>query len=137
MDRDPANNSPDNVAIICPHCGAHILKARFDLECIWLLKRRGMNNAQIGRLLGISRERVRQLYARYKAKLISLSEANIDDLVRKAETIETYLINSGRLKKRTDKRTKRKRILAELNKLKGVNQNEDNNTTKRTDLCRD
>jgi hypothetical protein len=122
LDGDTDNESFGNLAMVCPNCQAHILLSRFDLEDIWLLKARGLSNAEIGRLLDISRERVRQLCEKYQAKheaeLTSLSNADLDELVKKAEDFENQLIYSGRLRRRIDRRTKKKRIVAELAKLK-------------------
>ncbi len=122
LDGDITNDSSSNLAMVCPLCQAHILLSRFSPEDIWLLKARGLSNAEIGRLLSISRERVRQLCKKYEVKheaeLTALLEANLDDLVKKAEYIENHLIANGRLKRRIDRRTKKKRVIAELNKLK-------------------
>ena len=122
LDGNLANSLFGNLAMVCPKCHAHILLSRFGPEDIWILRARGLNNAQIGRLLGISRERVRQLCSKYEVKpeaeLTALLEANIDDLVKKAEYMENGLIESGRLRRRIDRRTKKKRIIAELNRLK-------------------
>jgi DNA-binding CsgD family transcriptional regulator len=121
IDGNQTNSSFGNLAMVCPNCRAHILLSRFSPKDIWLLKTRGLNNAQIGRFLGISRERVRQLFNKYEVKrkteITPLLEANLDDLVKKAEYIENYLIESGRLRKRLDRRTKKKRILAELKNM--------------------
>jgi predicted transcriptional regulator len=122
LDGDTKNESFGNLALVCPKCKAHILLSRFDPEDMWLLKTRGLSNAEIGRLLGISRERVRQLCSKYETKhkteLTTLLEESLDDLVKKAESIENHLIASGRLKRRIDRRTKKKRVIAELNRLK-------------------
>jgi hypothetical protein len=122
LDGDSDNNAHGNLAMVCPQCGAHILLSRFNPEDIWLLKARGLNYAELGRLLGISRERVRQLCKKYEVKqqvdLPVRLQANLDDLVKKAERYENDLIRRGGLKRRTDRRTKKKRIIAELNKLK-------------------
>lgn len=122
LDGDSDNNARGNLAMVCPQCGAHILLSRFNPEDIWLLKARGLNYAELGRLLGISREWVRQLCKKYEVKqqveLPAQLQANLDDLVKKAEQYENDLLADRRLKKRMDRRTKRKRIIAELNKLK-------------------
>ena len=122
LDGDTTNKSFGNLAMVCPQCKAHVLLSRFSPEDIWLLKARGLSNAELGRLLGISRERVRQLCKKYEekhqAELTALLEANLDDLVKKAKYIENHLIASGRLRRRIDRRTKKKRIIAELNRLK-------------------
>jgi hypothetical protein len=119
LDGNHVNHSFGNLAMVCPQCQAHILLSRFSPEDIWLLKTRGLNNAQIARFLGISRERVRQLYKKYEEKQqATLLRTNPDDLVKKAEQYESDLIREGKLKRRIDKRTKKKRIIAELNKLK-------------------
>jgi len=122
LDGDTNNESFGNLAMVCPKCQTHILLSRFSPEDIWLLKVKGLSNAEVGRILGISRERVRQLCKKYEAKhkagLVALIEADPDALVKKAEYIENQLIASGRLRRRIDRRTKKKRIIAELNKLK-------------------
>jgi len=122
LDGDTNNESFGNLAMVCPKCQAHILLSRFTPKDIWLLKARGLSNAEVGRLLSISRERVRQLCKKYEAKheaeLTTLLEDNLDDLVKKAQYIENGLIASGRLRRRIDRRTKKKRIIAELNRLK-------------------
>jgi hypothetical protein len=125
LDGDTNNESFGNLAMVCPKCQTHILLSRFSPEDIWLLKARGLSNAEIGRLLDISRERVRQLCKKYEekrqAKLNPLFETNPDELVKKAEYIENHLIASGRLKRRIDRRTKKKRIIAELDRQKESN----------------
>jgi len=137
LDGDTNNESFGNLAMVCPDCHAHILLSRFSPEDIWLLRARGLSNAEVGRLLGISRERVRQLCKKYEAKreaeLTALIEANPDDLVKKAKYIENDLIASGRLRRRIDRRTKKKRIIAELNRLKAkeVKRNERINSATR------
>jgi len=114
---------------------------------------KGISNAEIGRLLGISRERVRQLLKKYQPKKdkhilelarIAQSEdrteeeedklkTGLDELVRQAREREMgnnprgrygyYKDNNGfpikkTVKRRlTDKRTLRKCIIAELNRL--------------------
>lgn len=121
LDGDTNNKSFGNLAMVCPKCQAHILLSRYSPKDIWLLTR-ALSNAEVGRLLSISRERVRQLCREYEAKheaeLTALVEANPDDLVKKAEYLENHLIASGRLRRRIDRRTKKKRIIAELNKQK-------------------
>jgi transcriptional regulator with XRE-family HTH domain len=108
--------------MVCPKCQSHILLSRFSPEEIWLIKARGLSYAEIGRLLNLSRERVRQLCKKYKAiedaKLAKLAESDLDHLIKKAEFLENYLIADGKLTRRIDRRTKKKRILAELDKLK-------------------
>jgi hypothetical protein len=125
LDGDTNNESFGNLAMVCPKCQAHILLSRFSPEDIWLLKARGLSNAEIGRLLEMSRERVRQLCKKYEekrgAKLTSLLETDPDELVKKAEYIENRLMASGRLKRRIDRRTKKKRIIAELDRQKEAN----------------
>jgi len=64
LDGDFSNNSATNLAMVCPECGAHILLSRFSTEDIQRMKAQGMDNAEIGRQLGISRERVRQIVDR-------------------------------------------------------------------------
>lgn len=122
LDGDVNNEFFGNLAMVCPKCQAHILLSRFHPKDIWLLKARGLSNAEVGRLLNLSRERVRQLCKKYEAKqraeLSALIQADLDDLVKKAEYIEDALIASGRLKRRIDRRTKKKRIIAELNRLR-------------------
>ena len=131
LDGNLANSSFGNLAMVCPKCQAHILLSRFSPEDIWLLKARGLSNAELGRLLGISRERVRQLCKKYEAKQeteIALLEANLDGLVKRAQAHDGYLkseyienedkVRRKRGKRLIDKRTLRKRIIAEINKLK-------------------
>lgn len=134
LDGDITNDSFDNLAMICPQCQAHILLSRFSLVDIWLLKARGLSNAEMGRLLGISRERVRQLCKKYEAKQepeIALLEANLDGLVKRAQVIDAslkseyiededgFILRGTKKGKRLiDRRTLRKRIIAEINKLR-------------------
>lgn len=149
LDGDTNNESFGNLAMVCPKCRTHILLSRFSPEDIWLLKVKGLNNAQIARYLGISRERVRQLYkkARSFKEKVNMSElvriaqsgqrtdeeevklkAGLDKLVRQAQNMEKSLLgryshyedddgfpsNKNQKQRSTDKRTLRKRILAEL-----------------------
>jgi predicted transcriptional regulator len=116
LDGDKTHNSDDNRAMICPNCEAHILLIRFSSEDIWLLKTKGLNNAQIGRLLGISRERVRQLIKRYQTKINNtvLSESEIKELVDRVDQLERYMVYHRRITKRMDKRTLKKRVIAAL-----------------------
>ncbi|MFC2022745.1 sigma factor-like helix-turn-helix DNA-binding protein [Chloroflexota bacterium] len=152
LDGDMNNNVLGNLAMVCPKCQSHILLSRFSPQDIWLLKARGLNNAQIGKILGISRERVRQLLNQSRsfqegAEISELAriaqikertkeeenklEVSLDELVERAQSVEKSL--PGRyghyhdqfgdhipiIKRRlTDKRTLRKRILAELVKLR-------------------
>ena len=122
VDGNTDNKAPENLAMVCPHCGAHILLSRFTPKDIWLLKATGLSNADIGRLLGLSRERVRQLCKKHetgqKTEPERFTESDINELVRKARYLEDILIDSGRLRRRLDRRTKKKRIMAELNKLR-------------------
>ena len=135
LDGNTTNDSFDNLAMVCPKCQAHILLSRFRPGDIWLLKARGLSNAEIGRLLNISRERVRQLCAKYEAlqkSEIARLEANLDNLVKRAQAIDDSLKTKyikdkdgffikGRRKKGKrliDRRTLRKRIIAEIDKLK-------------------
>ena len=78
---------------------------------------KGLSNAEIGRLLGISRERVRKLSKRYQPEPVQANNIDIDELVKGAQKIEKNQKARGLLKRRTDKRTLRKRILAELTRL--------------------
>lgn len=147
LDGNTANDSFDNLAMVCPKCQAHILLSRFGSEDIWLLKARGLSNAEIGRLLCISRERVRQLCKKIEAKQeaeIALLAANLDGLVKRAQAIDDslkseyikdedgFLIKRGRKrgKRLIDRRTLKKRIIAEINKLKEA-QNERTHSTER------
>lgn len=61
LDANKSNRLHSNLAIICPKCNSHIALSRYSIDDISKLKSSGMNNAEIGRLLKISRERVRQL----------------------------------------------------------------------------
>lgn len=133
LDGDPNNKAFGNLAIVCPRCYAHILLSRFSRQDIWLLKARGLSYAEIGRLLNLSRQRVRQLCQQYETAQKGKREAELNVLlVKKAERIENYLIASGKLKRRIDRRTKKKRIIAELNKLREKEaQNERKRKTKK------
>jgi len=64
LDGNPENNNATNVAMVCPSCGQHILLSRFALEDMQQWNRQGWSYAEIGRQLGLSRERVRQLLDR-------------------------------------------------------------------------
>jgi len=132
LDGDIKNESFGNLAMVCPQCGAHILLSRFSPQDIWILRAKGLSNAEIGRLLGISRERVRQLYKKHQEIEIERLEANIDGLIKQAQQIDDSLksqyhkdedgfLTKGRRRKGKrliDRRTLRKRIVAEIDKLK-------------------
>jgi len=112
LDGDVNNESFGNLAMVCPNCHAHILLSRYSPDDIWLLKVKGLNNAQIARYLGISRERVRQLCKKAQqlnknndlkelARIASIDhktdeeevklKAGINELVRQAQNMEKYL----------------------------------------------
>jgi len=149
-----ADNSWGNLAITCPCCEGRIMLSRYTPRDIWLLKAKGLNYAEIGRLLDISRERARQLSRKFESTLTTIDELQIDKLVKEVQGKEKGLIEDkyrwaearriseqtrfmavkdayyelleeGRpvtppkpFKKRvTDKRTIRKRILAEMQRL--------------------
>lgn len=121
LDGNPENKSWANLSLVCPRCRADILLSRFSPEEIWSLKATGYSNAKIGRLLGLSRERVRQICKKYeeqRAKTETLAKHDADELAKKAEYIENGLTDFlGTLKRRAGRRTKRKRITAEIEKL--------------------
>jgi len=75
LDGNRNNNSPGNVVLVCPECGTHFT-FRFNDEDIWNLKKRGLNNAKIGRTVGLSRERVRQILNRRARFEVIEREAN-------------------------------------------------------------
>jgi len=116
LDGDNTNKSRGNTAIVCPRCECHIVLSPFTPKDIWGLKGKGMNNAEIGRLLGISRERVRQLCKRYQPE--PGHPYNVDSLVKQAQRIEGTQKKRGLLKRRTDKRTLRKRADKALSKFR-------------------
>jgi predicted transcriptional regulator len=118
LDGDRSNKLHSNIAIVCPRCEGHILLSPFTPKDIWELKMKGMSNAEIGRLLGLSRERVRKLSKHYQPEPIMADNVDIDWLIKEAQKIETIQKARGLLKRRTDKRTLKKRIIAKLNKLK-------------------
>lgn len=140
-DGDPANKAFWNQVMICPRCEAHILLSRVRPIDMWLLKAGGLSYAEIGRILKLSRQRVQQLCQQYKvtekakdeAERKALLEADPNELVKKLEAEEDRLRRSGRLRKRRmDRRTKKKRIIAELNKLRAKEaQNERKHKAKR------
>jgi|TARA_Y100000310_G_scaffold36889_1_gene34695 hypothetical protein len=66
LDGDQSNKLHSNTAVICPRCESHIILSAYTPKDIWELKMKGMGNAEIGRLLGISRERIRQLCKKYQ-----------------------------------------------------------------------
>jgi len=127
VDGDINNDSFSNLAMVCLKCQSHILLSRFSPEELWLLKAKGLSNAEIGSLLGISRERVRQLSNKYKPKdkialtatdLRQFSETdNIDELVKKYRQAESRLIAQRKLKRRADIRTIKKHIRSIVDKL--------------------
>jgi len=89
LNGDDTDNSKGNLAIKCPCCTALIRLAPYSAKDIWLLKTKGLNNnAEIGRTLGISRERVRQLAKRYQVQLQKQSTFDVDDLVKRAQELE-------------------------------------------------
>jgi hypothetical protein len=62
---------------VCPGCGTHFTY-RFNDEDIWKLKKGGLNNAEIGRTVGLTRERVRQILnrrAHFEAIKIEVNQA--------------------------------------------------------------
>jgi hypothetical protein len=128
LDGDHNNNSFSNLAMVCPSCKSHILLSRLSAENIWLLKTRGLNNAEIGRVLGISRERVRQLCNKYqkiqRTKQTEFLATDPNILVKRAQAMEDQYIEKGTLTRRIDKRTKKKRIIAGLKKLQLTEANE-------------
>lgn len=79
LDGNRQNNSPTNLVLVCPHCHAHFI-FRLRHEDIWILKIRGLSNAEIGKLLGISRQRVWQILKRQLVELSKLPEDEIDYL---------------------------------------------------------
>jgi predicted transcriptional regulator len=118
LDGNRSNKLHSNTAIVCPRCKAHILLSSFTPRDIWELKMKGMNNAEIGKLLGLSRERVRRLSKHYQPEPIKTDNMEIDSLIKEGQRIETIQKARGLLKRRTDKRTLKKRIITELDKLK-------------------
>ncbi len=117
LDGDRSNKLHSNIAIVCPRCEVHILLSPFTPKDIWELKMKGLSNAEIGRLLRISRERVGKLSKRYQPEPVQANNVDIDRLVKGVQKIEKNQKARGLLKRRTDKRTLRKRILAELTRL--------------------
>lgn len=115
LDGDRRNNLPSNIVLVCPGCKTH-LTTRLNHEDILILKMRGLSNAEIGRVLGISRERVRQVYKRYESELAQLSNGKVDDLVRLAQIRQNSLIARGVLKRRIGKKRIRKIVLSMINK---------------------
>jgi len=115
LDGDRRNNLPSNIVLVCPFCDTH-LTTRLNHEDILILKMRGLSNAEIGRVLGISRERVRQVYKRYESELAQLSNGKVDDLVRLAQFRQNRLIARRALKRRIGKKRIRKIILSMINK---------------------
>lgn len=80
IDGNHANHAHSNTAVVCPYCGAHILMSVATPKGIWEYKQKGMSNAQIGKLLCLSRERVRQLAAKYRPKKPQIiGEADIEN----------------------------------------------------------
>lgn len=117
LDGDHSNKLHSNRAIVCPRCESHIVLSAFTPKDIWGLKMKGIGNAEIGRWLGISRERVRKLSKRYQPEPVQANNIDIDRLVKEAQRRQKGLKARGLLKKSTDKRTLRKRIITELTKL--------------------
>lgn len=76
LDGNDSNNMHGNIAVICPCCHSHIALSRFTPEDIYRFKMAGMNNAEIGRLLLLSRERIRQLAQRStpEQKIINIAK---------------------------------------------------------------
>lgn len=119
-----ADNSWGNLAITCPCCTGLIMLSRYTPQDLWLLKAGGLSYAKIGQLIGISRERVRQLCKRYEAPSV-----DVDELVKQAQEMERYWqydfddedgrpVNKKTGRKRlTDRRTWKKRIIAEAKRM--------------------
>lgn len=116
LDGDDTDKSLGNQAMVCPCCEARILKSRLSPKGIWLLKAKGLSYAEIGRILEVSREWIRQLCNRYQVQLSRMPKTDINDLVRRVQSHQRALKEDGKLTRLTDKRTLRKRIIAELNR---------------------
>jgi len=72
-----------------------------------------MNNSQIGEMLGITRERVRQILEQYQPPDFESSDEDVAQLVAVAQALERHRLPNGRV---TDRRTLRKRVVAALAK---------------------
>jgi len=117
LDGNRKRNSPSNLVLVCPRCHTHFI-FRFNHEDILTLKMRGLSNAEIGRVLGISRERVRQVYRRYKSEIGQLSEDKVDDLLRLVQYRQKMLIADRRLKRGISKKKMREIIVSMIDKAK-------------------
>lgn len=95
LDGDRSNKSHSNKAIVCPCCEAHILLSAHSPWDIWELKRKGMNNAAIGRKLGISRQNVGKLLKAYRRPPKVTDEVDIDELIKQYQAREREAIRTG------------------------------------------
>lgn len=91
LDGNRQNNSPTNLALVCPNCQTHFI-FRFNYDDIWILRMRGLSNAEIAKTLGISRQRIWQIHKDRLAELSRLPEDKIDDLVGQALEQQEILI---------------------------------------------
>jgi hypothetical protein len=100
LDGNRQNNLPTNLVLVCPKCRAHLL-FRFNYEDIWILKIQGLSNAEIGRRLGISRQRVWKILQHRLIEQIKPPDDKIDDLVAQAMQWQEILI-MGPLRRREE-----------------------------------
>lgn len=98
LDGNRKRNSPSNLVLVCPRCHTHFI-FRFNHEDILILKIRGLSNAEIGRFLGISRERVRQIANRERVELDALSgHKTLDELVKLIQNRQEELMRAQKLR---------------------------------------
>lgn len=113
IDGNCHNTEHGNIAIICPQCESHILMSQFTSNDVFKLKMKGLSNAEIGRYLGLSRERVRQLIKKCEPDSVIMTTVSIDQLIKEEQELERKYRAYRRV---TDRRTLKKRITARLEK---------------------
>lgn len=135
VDGDLKNNSFGNLAMQCPICNSHVLLSRCSPRDVHRLKSKGFSYVEIGKLLGISKQRawlmaqkcedVDDQYmvdlARIAHKRVPTQEeadklrAGLDELVSSAQDREKQLSSArGTKRRKTDRRTLRKKAFSQL-----------------------
>ncbi|MDD5288184.1 MAG: sigma factor-like helix-turn-helix DNA-binding protein [Dehalococcoidales bacterium] len=86
---------------------------------IWGLKKKGLNNTQIGEYLGLSRERVRQILKKYKSSQpedTDISKFTAQEIEQKIKYLQGWERDRHPGNRVTDRRTIRRRVEVEIQK---------------------